>query len=51
MEFPKNRLYSVAASSVQGIIIAALNLVYRRVALYLTKWENYQTESTFQGKF
>ena len=49
MKFPKNRAYGVAASTVQGIIIALLNLVYRRVALYLTQWENYQTTHEFQN--
>lgn len=39
MEFPKNRLYSVAGSCVQGAIIAVLNIVYRRVAIFLTQWE------------
>ena len=46
--FPEDRLYSVAGSTVQGALIAILNMVYRKVALKLTQWENHQTESKFQ---
>ena len=47
--WPEDRLYSIAASTVQGGVIAILNMVYRRVALYLTQWENHQTESAFKN--
>ena len=40
--------FSVFGSVTNGIMITILNNIYSRVAIRLTKWENHETESSYQ---
>jgi len=41
----------VVAGCINSTIIIILNMVYRKVAVYLTDWENYRTESEYENSF
>jgi len=39
------------AGIMNAITIMVFNMIYRKVAIYLTKWENHRTEENFENSF